>query len=76
MLSKIKAVSNAASGMGLNIDIEVDGNVSWENLPEMAAAGANVFVAGTSSIFQPKTDIRDNINRFRSILKNLNNKSS
>ncbi len=76
MLSKIKAVSNAARGMGLNIDIEVDGNVSWENIPEMAAVGANVFVAGTSSIFQPQTDIRDNITRFRSILKNLNNKSS
>lgn len=32
-------------------DLEVDGNVSWENIPKMIAAGANVLVCGTSSIF-------------------------
>lgn len=32
-------------------DIQVDGNVSWENIPRMVAAGANILVAGTSSLF-------------------------
>lgn len=33
------------------VDIQVDGNVSWENIPRMVAAGANILVAGTSSLF-------------------------
>jgi len=33
--------------------IEVDGNVSWENIPGMIDAGADVLVAGTSSLFDP-----------------------
>ncbi|MCX6971043.1 MAG: ribulose-phosphate 3-epimerase [Verrucomicrobia bacterium] len=32
-------------------DIQVDGNVSWENIPRMVAAEANILVAGTSSLF-------------------------
>lgn len=31
--------------------IEVDGNVSWENIPKMTAAGADILVLGTSSVF-------------------------
>ena len=31
--------------------IEVDGNVSFENAAKMSRAGANIFVAGTSSIY-------------------------
>ena len=31
--------------------IEVDGNVSWDNIPKMTAAGADILVLGTSSVF-------------------------
>ncbi|XOV90940.1 MAG: ribulose-phosphate 3-epimerase [Bacteroidota bacterium] len=31
--------------------IEVDGNVSWENIPKMIQSGADILVLGTSSIF-------------------------
>ena len=31
--------------------VEVDGNVSWANVPAMIAAGADILVAGTSSLF-------------------------
>ncbi len=31
--------------------IEVDGNVSWENIPPMIMAGADILVLGTSSVF-------------------------
>ena len=34
-----------------NVEIEVDGNVSYENAVLMSKAGANIFVAGTSSVF-------------------------
>jgi len=39
------------------IAIEVDGNVSFENAALMKAAGADIFVAGTSSLFIPGSDI-------------------
>lgn len=34
-----------------NLLIEVDGNVSWENIPPMIEAGSEVLVLGTSSVF-------------------------
>jgi len=34
-----------------HIEIEVDGNVSYENARKMREAGADIFVAGTSSLF-------------------------
>jgi len=34
-----------------NIKIEVDGNVSFENAAKMRKAGADIFVAGSSSVF-------------------------
>ena len=35
-----------------NVRIEVDGNVSFENAVKMRAAGADLFVAGTSAVFR------------------------
>lgn len=43
--------------------IEVDGNVSIENATLMSQVGANIFVAGTSSIF--KTDLAEGIRALR-----------
>lgn len=40
-----------------NIEIEVDGNVSCENAIKMRAAGADIFVAGTSSLFIKGKDL-------------------
>ncbi|HIA28331.1 MAG TPA: ribulose-phosphate 3-epimerase [Planctomycetes bacterium] len=49
-LAKIPIIEEAARAMGREIEIEVDGGISLETLPRAAAAGANVFVAG-SAIF-------------------------
>ena len=35
-----------------HVRIEVDGNVSFENAVRMRAAGADLFVAGTSAVFR------------------------
>ena len=43
--------------------IQVDGNVSFENIPEMVAAGAQCLVAGTSSIFHSAMSWPDNMRR-------------
>lgn len=52
-----------------SIEIEVDGNVSFENALLMKNAGANIFVAGTSSIFKDKTFLEENILKFREMIK-------
>jgi ribulose-phosphate 3-epimerase len=42
-----------------DILIEVDGNVSFENAKKMRAMGADIFVAGTSSLFIKGRDLAD-----------------
>nr|MDD6336709.1 ribulose-phosphate 3-epimerase [bacterium] len=50
-LDKIRDTKAYLGARGLSLPIEVDGNVSCENARKMAAAGADLFVAGTSSVF-------------------------
>jgi ribulose-phosphate 3-epimerase len=51
------------------LEIEVDGNVSWENIPRMLDAGANVLVAGSSSLFEQGGDIGRNLERMRLLVR-------
>jgi ribulose-phosphate 3-epimerase len=53
---------------GLNIPLEVDGNVSFENIPDMIAAGADILVAGTSSLFSREAPLDKNMSRMRSTI--------
>ncbi len=50
-------------------EIEVDGNVSFENIPKMRNAGANMFVGGTSSVFHSGATLTENIARIKELLK-------
>lgn len=54
------------------VEIQVDGNVSFENIPLMVAAGARNLVAGTSSIFHSSDCWKNNVDRMQSgILEGL-----
>ena len=53
------------------IDIEVDGNVSFENIPKMVKAGANVLVAGTSSIFKKDIPLSEAYQQLMNLLDSL-----
>ena len=55
------------SGRG-DILIEVDGNVSFENAVKMHAAGADIYVAGSSSVFSKEAPLAENVRRFREII--------
>jgi ribulose-phosphate 3-epimerase len=52
-INKIKALRNHIQERGLSVLIEVDGGVNEKTIAQVAAAGADVFVAG-SAIFGSK----------------------
>ncbi len=62
-LEKIAQCREMISKRGLRIPIQVDGNVSFENIPKMVAAGADILVAGTSSLFHSEGTLRENLER-------------
>jgi ribulose-phosphate 3-epimerase len=51
MLPKIECVRDMADECNPELDIQVDGGIDLETAPRVAAAGANLLVAGTS-VFQ------------------------
>lgn len=48
MTEKIKALKKMIDERGLEIDIEIDGGVTPDNVKEILEAGANVIVAGSA----------------------------
>lgn len=52
-----------------NVEIEVDGNITNENAEKMKNAGANIFVVGTSNIFNINTTLEDGVAKLREVLK-------
>lgn len=52
-----------------HVEIECDGNASFENAKRMRAAGANIFVAGTSSIYAKTGSFEDNIQKLREAIQ-------
>ena len=51
-------------------EIEVDGNVSFDTAKQMSDAGANIFVAGSSSVFAKNgKTLSENIQRLNDIIR-------
>ena len=65
-IEKIRRLRRMIGDRGLSTLIEVDGGIKEKNMAAVAAAGANVFVAG-SAIFGQK-DYRQVIARFKEII--------
>ena len=66
-ISKVQAVRQQIQDRGLSVLIEIDGGVNEKTIAEIAAAGADVFVAG-SAIFGSK-DYQKTIQSFRQKIK-------
>ncbi len=62
-LQKIAECRTFLDDHGVSLPIEVDGNVSFENIPKMVSAGADILVGGTSSVFQKSTSRAENVQR-------------
>jgi len=52
-LDKLKQVRERIDASGRDIRLEIDGGVKVENIAEIAAAGADMFVAGSAIFNQP-----------------------
>jgi len=52
-LTKIRRLKEMISERGLKVGIEVDGGVSPQTIAPIAAAGANIFVAGSAVFGKP-----------------------
>lgn len=67
---KIRKMRRILDEKGLqNVLIQVDGNCSFENVPKMYRAGADVFVVGTSSVFRAGESVKDNTAKLKALLK-------
>jgi len=66
-LEKIARVRNMIDARGLDIEIEVDGGVNSGTIADIAAAGTDVFVAGSAIFGSP--DYAAAISEFRHLMK-------
>jgi ribulose-phosphate 3-epimerase len=65
MQQKIGDMRQYLNSHGSTARIEVDGNVSIENAAKMRAMGAEIFVAGTSSLFTKGRSLLENATELR-----------
>jgi len=74
MINKIARLRKMLDETGRQaMRIEVDGNVSFENAKKMYDAGANIYVAGTSSVFWNGDSISANIAALRNMIGGAEN---
>jgi ribulose-phosphate 3-epimerase len=64
VLDKIRRLTEMIDERGLETGIEVDGGINPETMPQVVAAGANIFVAGSAIFGHP--DYAEVIARMRS----------
>ena len=70
IINKISRLRNWLDSLGYDrVKIEADGNVSFMNAYKMRTAGADIFVAGTSSIFRDGMTTGDAITGLREQIK-------
>ena len=60
--TKIKRINNKKN---LNIDIEIDGGINFENCSKAKEAGANILVSGSTIFKENKGDLKKNIEILR-----------
>ncbi|GGM89355.1 ribulose-phosphate 3-epimerase [Shewanella xiamenensis] len=68
-LDKLRQVRERIDASGFDIRLEVDGGVKVDNIAEIAAAGADMFVAGSAIFSQP--DYKAVVDEMRAELVNV-----
>jgi ribulose-phosphate 3-epimerase len=52
-LDKLRYIRRELKRRGLKLDVEIDGGVKLDNIADVKAAGANVFVSGSGIFGKP-----------------------
>jgi ribulose-phosphate 3-epimerase len=67
-LRKISDLKRIISNLKLDVEIGVDGNVNYENIPKMISAGADVLVGGSSGLFRKNFPLSDSLNKLEAAI--------
>ena len=65
VLEKTKTVRDLINKQNLNVDVEIDGGINFENCAEAKNAGANILVSGSTVFKENKGDLKKNIEILR-----------
>jgi len=65
VLSKTKILKNMIREKNLNVDIEIDGGINFENCTLAKEAGANILVSGSTIFKENQGDLKKNIEILR-----------
>ena len=65
VLEKTKAVRDLINKQNLNVDVEIDGGINFENCSKAKNAGANILVSGSTVFTENKGDLKKNIEILR-----------
>ena len=65
VLEKTKAVRDLINKQKLNVDVEIDGGINFENCSKAKKAGANILVSGSTVFKENKGDLKKNIEILR-----------
>ena len=65
VLKKTKILKELIARKNLNVDIEIDGGINFENCSEAKKAGANILVSGSTIFKENKGDLKKNIEILR-----------
>ena len=65
VLEKTKLVRNLINKKNLNVDVEIDGGINFENCSKAKDAGANILVSGSTVFKENKGDLKKNIEILR-----------
>ena len=65
VLEKTKAIRDLINKQNLNVDVEIDGGINFENCAEAKNAGANILVSGSTIFKENKGDLKKNIEILR-----------
>ena len=65
VLPKLKELKNIIEKKNLNVDLEIDGGINFENSKIAKEAGANILVSGSTIFKKNNGDLKKNINLLR-----------
>jgi ribulose-phosphate 3-epimerase len=65
VLKKTKILKDLITEKNLNVDIEIDGGINFENCSKAKEAGANILVSGSTIFRENKGDLKKNIEILR-----------